>query len=433
MANDAFFSFFIDVRPTLNKEDLNKVFSLLEDANKKINQNEEQQDTDKLKKKKNKYLAFFSSLETRAMAFSVKLSAFTSILGGLATLKFNNVKDFAEDIQQAKGDTQKVFDFLNASNKVAGASQTGVLQDIRDLYASKRQQQTTGINDRANLHLIGASLNDDIDVILTKYRATIKNLNSTEQKILTERIGLSQDTMRVARLSEQELKDLSKLGFYNKQNIAKLEETARATKELFGAFGDVKDRMIISFSPLIISLLSSIKGALEGKTFERVFNSLAGLGEDIANFNTTLKGIPFKALLGVMLLEYAIKHKILAGISIVSTVVQDVYNGIKDIFGFKAKKSVTADILKSVPAQTFGNNLMALHGENDDEEEIARAQEIVNNWRSSGTNNNINNNTTINIEVKGNADANTTRNIASSVKNIIENNNARFKNINDKR
>ena len=436
MSSDAFFTFFIDVKPRLDGEATTAILKSFEAKVKATNGKIDSEDSKNVENKKRRYAEFFKSLNDNALIFTRRMTIFTSALGALSNMKFNSIAGIADDLKNAK---QEVFDLLNASNKVAGASQANVVRDIQGLYEARREQKITGTNSRGQLHLIGASLNEDVGTIMAKYRSAIKGMSEDQQKIITERLGFSQDMLRVAKLNDGKIKELSKLGFYNRQNIQKLEQASQATKELFGSLGDVKDRMIISFSPLIIELLSSIRSLLDSVEFNAIIKAVSGFGSDLAKLNKALAGLPFKSLLTLMALDIATKSKtniIMAVIIGSLAILQDVFHGIKNFFGKSFfgktgndknyKKSITEGILTSISRNHPGFDAKMI-------DDFMKNEQIKNVNNTNNSNKNIENKTNINININGNATRNDARAIAREVNKAIENNNYRQNMLNDKR
>lgn len=436
MPSNAFFTFFIDVKPRLDGQATTAILKDFEAKVKATNDKIDSEDNKNVENKKRRYAEFFKSLNDNALIFTRRMTIFTSALGALANMKFNNISSIADDLKSAK---QGVFDILNASNKIAGVSQANVVKDIQGLYEARREQKITGTNSRGQLNLIGASLNEDVGTIMSKYRSALKNMSEDQQKIITERLGFSQDMLRVARLNDNKIKELSKLGFYNRQNIQKLEQASQATKELFGSLGDVKDRMIISFSPLIIELLSSIRSLLDSVEFNAIIKAIGGFGSDLAKLNKALAGLPFKSLLTLMALDIVTKSKtnmIIAGITGALVVLQDIYHGIKNFlgknFGFlgidtkNTKKSVSEGILTSISRNHAGFDAKMI-------DDFMKNDQIKNVNNTNNSNKKIENKTNINININGNATRNDARAIAREMNKAIANNNYKQNMLNDKR
>ena len=297
------------------------------------------------------------------------------------------------------------------------------MQDINNLYESKRNYKIKGVIDRSELGFINSSLNDSVDTILLKYRSAIQKMSTEQGKVLTQRLKFSDDLFKVAKLNQQEFDNYRKLGFYNKENLQRLEQSAQATKEVLGTLGNTKDLMLVKFSPFVISFFNSVQDFLNSKEFDGFVNSLSGLSQDIADFNNTLKGIPLKLLISLLGIKIALDNKALFATAGAISLLQDIGVGFKNALtnpnNIKKdpnyKKSITEDALQEV-----GN-----HWIDDDEYDLQRAIQKSNELKQT-----INNNTNITINAKTNA---TAKDIAGEVKRIIENKNKTYINQSDKR
>lgn len=335
MANQILTTFFIDIRPTLNKDLEKKVEKYFNNLTKKQQDfNKEQNKSvdliSKMKKMLNNVSNAMPSLMNGLNSLSLKTNLLVGAFTGLSNLRFSAIEDLVDDINVIGDDSKEIYKYLSAAGRVLGTSTRGVTEELSSLTKAKIKRQI-----RPEWASFGLEVSQSVDEMLLQFRKHIRTLDDYRAKFFSERMGFS-ELYRIARLSDEEFNKVTKLAFFNRQNIAKLKEVSKLTKEVYGKARDIKDTVIVDFAPLVNNALENISNVLSSPGFKKIASSVDGLAEDLYDFNKTLKGLPLGALMAAMLLtSKTIRKFTFAGLAI--TGAQEIYNAGKAYF-FPNKK-----------------------------------------------------------------------------------------------
>jgi len=433
--NEPFATFFIDFEPILNQKKLDYIKKTTIDNLKKqqiIANKEIEKDAKNRIEKINKLSQEFTKRFTKQLLSGLKITtniskeigAISLVIGTLSLLKFDSIAELNDNMERIGENSKLAYKYLSASNKVIGASQSGVINELDSIAKAIELKKALNINSRPEWVAFGANTSMSMDDILTKFREKIQSLTKEQGKVFAERMGLS-NTYRIAELSEEEFDKLVNLSVYNEKSINKLKESAKATKAVLGELKDVKDTMLIQFSPLVVSSLKSIGDFLNSKEVLMVISSFSGLASDIGKFNDTLKGIPFKTLIsalavnGVLNLASTKHGSALIGLGVSSVIFQDLYHGFKE--SILNKRPGKDNVKQNISHHLFDNLKFVGNMLNNENNE--------NNYPfGKNSNNNVNNNTnnetinnTFNINVNS-RDQNVAKDIKREIQSIIDNN-----------
>ena len=261
---------------------------------------------------------------TRISKMAVLMS---SVLGGLALLQNSQIYELDNNLKSIKDNSEEVYKYMSASNKVMGASKEGVADELNQLVKSRQKKIATGEDDRPELALFGASVDDNMDTILQKFRQKIRSMSDVEGKIFAEKTGLS-NIYEIAKLDDEKFNQLTQSFLYQKDNIEKMKKAGEATKELLASLGEVKDEMVVSFSPIVIGILKTISSFLKSALIDKIVQAVSGLAEDIVKFNNALAGVPFAILIGLLASIAVSISPIGVAILTLITVIQDILRAI---------------------------------------------------------------------------------------------------------
>ena len=310
-----------DLKKTI--DNVNKHTSKVVEQSKKGSQ-EVNNDIKKTSLVVNKNLTSTFKAFTRISKMAVLMS---SVLGGLALLQNTQIYELDSNLKSIKDNSEEVYKYMSASNKVIGTSKEGVAEELNQLVKSRQKKIATGEDDRPELALFGASVDDNMDTILQKFRQKIRSMSDAEGKIFAEKTGLS-NIYEIAKLDDKKFNQLTQSFLYQKDNIEKMKKSGEATKELLASLGEVKDEMVVSFSPILIGILKTISNFLKSALIDKIVQAVSGLAEDIVKFNDALGGLPFALLVGLLASIAISLSPIGVGILGLITVIQDVLRAI---------------------------------------------------------------------------------------------------------
>ena len=352
MSGESFANFFITFQPVLDevqmKQMQNKVKKMQNELFKNIQQ-DLQKTTDDINKNTNKVVnqskqgskKVNDDIKKSSVVVSKNLSstfkAFTriskiavlisSVLGGLALLQNSQIYELDNNLKSIKDNSEEVYKYMSASNKVMGTSKEGVADELNQLVKSRQKKIVTGEDDRPELALFGASVDDNMDTILQKFRQKIRSMSDVEGKIFAEKTGLS-NIYEIAKLDDEKFNQLTQSFLYQKDNIEKIKKAGEATKELLASLGEVKDEMVVSFSPIVVGILKTISSFLKSALIDKIVQAISGLAEDIVKFNDALAGVPFAILIGLLAAIAISISPIGAAILSLITLIQDILRAI---------------------------------------------------------------------------------------------------------
>ena len=362
MADNSEFSFYINFEAVFKaetykkaKKEMKKVLQSMQDEVDKVNE--------EIDKKFNSSLHRMArGLAGMAKSFShmsLRLHAFAGVLGALAMLKYKGIQDLDENMQSISDNSKEVYHYLSASQRVMGVSTEGMSNELNAIVKARQDYLATGIVQRPEWQMFGVMPEDTAGDILNKFRQHIKNMPSQTAKLFAEKMGFD-NIYKIARLNDEEYNNLDNVSIYTQKNIEKIRKAAFETKKLTGAVGDFKDTLIVTFSPIVVAILKTLSTALNSNVVKNFASLISDAVGAIVSFNDALGNIPFKAIsmgLGVLAVSLAPTFTALT-VAIVGiiAVVQDVYNGIKKVFGWKmwfdksdkVKDSVTGDLLSKI-------------------------------------------------------------------------------------
>ena len=239
-------------------------------------------------------------------------------------------------------DSKLTYKYLSAAGKVIGTSFSGVSSEL-NMFAKARRNRIIP----PEWGMFGAESSQSTDEMLTLFQQKVNTLPERMGKFFAERMGLP-ELYRIVRLNNTELKKIVGYQLYNKKFVEKMENVAKHIQLLQGQTADLKDNLLMNFAPVLINTIESINKALKSQGMKNILSSIQGLGQDINNFNQYFKGIPFDALLGIVMWSSKIFRQLTLIVGALM-VVQDVFHGFKNFFfdknGDKNKKNTITEIM----------------------------------------------------------------------------------------
>lgn len=437
--SDSPYSFYINFEAVLKdstykkaQKELEKVLSNMQskvnDVQEEINK-KTQSTTDKMTKAISKVSKVAISTAKSISFFYGKFSLFSSVLGGLAQLKFQQIEDLKTNLDSIGENAKTTYQYLSASDKVIGVNKGGMIDELNTIAKARQNFKSYGITTNPMWSMFGASPEDTVDDVLNKFREKIKTMPSSNAKIFAEKMGFD-NIYKIAKLSDDEFKAITNLNMYSADNLKRIEDVAKKSKLFYASLKDTKDQMIITFAPIVISILKTITNFLQSKLMQNIFRGIEGLVDDITKLNNFLNGWLFKGLFSLLVVISGgltiLSSPILLIASLIGGVVivlQDIYNGVKSFTGgfwgrskTPAKKSVTEGVFNYV------NN------------KVNPPLPNISNTTNNSINNNANASQKNNIVINVNSNTNNGKEIANDIKNtmqkLIDNNNNKLNNAN---
>ena len=362
MADNGAFSFYINFEAVFKAESYKKAQKEMEKVLQTIQDKVDKANTDIDKKFNSSFKKMARGMAGMAKSFSrmsLGLHALAGTLGALAMLKYKGIQDLDENMQSISDNSKEVYHYLSASQRVMGVSTEGMSNELNAIVKARQDYLATGIVQRPEWQMFGVMPEDTAGDILNKFRQHIKNMPSQTAKLFAEKMGFD-NIYKIARLNDEEYNNLANISIYTQKNIEKIRKTAFETKKLIGSVGDFKDTLIVTFSPIVVAILKTLSTALNSNVVKNFASLIGDTVGAIVSFNDALGNIPFKAIalgLGVLAVSLAPTFTLLTGAIIgIVAVIQDVYNGIKKVFGWKmwfdksdkVKDSVTGDLLSKI-------------------------------------------------------------------------------------
>lgn len=307
--------------------------------------NKVEKDVNKVGKAFNENLSGVFKKMTRISKLALLMS---SVMGGLALLQNSQIYELDNNIKSLGEDSKEAYKYMSAANKLVGVSREGVADELNNILKSKQKRVATGEDDRTNLAMFGATIDESMDSIMLKFRDKIKSMPDADAKVFAEKLGLS-NVAEIAKLDDARFKELTHSYLFQKQNIERMKKTAEATKSLLSSIGDVKDTMIVNFSPVVVGVLQTIADFFKSSLVEGVIQSIGGLVEDIKKVNDMLNGLPLKSLIAAIgeVIVYLSPLKLIhAKILILIAVIQDLFRAISGtklgkFFGMKDRSETS--------------------------------------------------------------------------------------------
>ena len=237
----------------------------------------------------------FGNLIRSTSIFVGKINLFSTILGGLAMLKYQGIQDLDENIQSINENSKEVYKYLSDSSKVMGTDTETVREELNNIIKARRDFMTKGITQNLEWQLFGANSGDTAEEILNKFRDKVKNIPEQTAKMLAERMEFD-NIYKVAKLSDKEFEKLSSTSVYTQKNLERMRKAAAETKKLTGFAKDFKDSLIVSFFFIVVGILKTISAVLNSSVIQGLFNIIQEAVDTFIEFDKLLGGIPFKII-----------------------------------------------------------------------------------------------------------------------------------------
>ena len=266
------------------KEEIRKQAKEIEKANQIISSS-----TDALKSK-------FSSLSKVVLgSFSVG-GLFSSFFIGQ---KYDSIKDLNKDLMSIGITGGKVFDLLNASQSSTMTDLSSVSREIQDLVKAQREYKTFGFTDKTQFSLFGASVNEDINTIISKFQKKIRGMSDTMGREFAEKMGLSQ-MYEVVKLSDEEIKKMRGSDVLSMDSFDKMKQTMNQISQLKNNLNSAKDSIVISFAPLITTILKNINTFLNSNIIKSLVSLLKKIVGAVNSLATFLDPTGFKVMFSTL-------------------------------------------------------------------------------------------------------------------------------------
>ena len=147
--------------------------------------NKIEKDVNKVGKAFNENLSGVFKKMTRISKLALLMS---SVMGGLALLQNSQIYELDNNIKSLGEDSKEAYKYMSAANKLVGVSREGVADELNNILKSKQKRVATGEDDRTNLAMFGATIDESMDSIMLKFRDKIKSMPDADAKVFAEKL-----------------------------------------------------------------------------------------------------------------------------------------------------------------------------------------------------------------------------------------------------
>ena len=285
--------------------------------------------------------------------------------------QYDDIKDLNKDLLSIGTTGGKVFELLNASQSSTLTSLRDVSKEIQDIISSQREYKTFGTNDKTEFAMFGASISEDINTIISKFQNKIRGMSDTMGREFAKKMGLS-EMYEVLKLSDEQIKKMRGADTLSMDSFNKMQRTMEELATLKNTLSSSRDRIVLSFSPLITTVLRNVNDFLNSNM---VIGTLKGISAVIDGVTSIAKFVDpqgfkvfFSAMFGAGIIKVFKKLGITSLIKSLRTIgLKNILTSMLGVFNKILMASAVSFLIGAVVEDLFawlsGSGAKSLFGE----------------------------------------------------------------------